>query len=71
MPNPVRGLRPLKAIRQHCLECSGGSTKEVKECAMAECPLHHLRFGINPHKKGMGDIQRVEPGVPAAPEAIA
>ena len=38
---------------------------------MAECPLHHLRFGINPHKKGMGDIQRIEPGVIPAPEEIA
>ena len=25
-------LTPMKAIRKKCLECSGGSAKEVREC---------------------------------------
>jgi len=34
-----------KAIRKHCLECSGGSRKEVKLCLCNECPLYPFRMG--------------------------
>lgn len=71
MPDPTRGLRPLKAIRAHCIDCSGHSIKEVNECTIADCPLDHLRFGTNPRKRGNGDIQRVVPGVSRPPAAIA
>jgi hypothetical protein len=37
------GLTPTKAIRLHCLECSGGSAVEVKNCRVVTCQLHHLR----------------------------
>ncbi len=36
---------PLKAIRRHCLECSGGSPNEVRLCPIETCPLYGFRFG--------------------------
>ena len=43
-------LTPIKAIRAHCIECSGGSTKEVKECPIAKCTLYPYRMGKRPKK---------------------
>jgi len=37
-------LRPLKAIRFKCLECSG-TPQEVKKCEIFDCPLWPLRAG--------------------------
>lgn len=34
---------PVRAIRAHCLRCSNGSKKEVEECRVITCELHHLR----------------------------
>ncbi|MFC2119811.1 hypothetical protein ACFLQ4_01940 [Bacteroidota bacterium] len=47
-------MRPLKAIRQYCLDCSNGSPKEVKLCQIEDCPLYKFRFGKNPNRKGIG-----------------
>ena len=41
-------MNPLRAIRQKCIECSGGSRKEVRYCSASECPLYELRLGKNP-----------------------
>lgn len=41
-------MTPLKAIRAKCLDCSGGSAKEVRECVFVDCPLFALRFGKRP-----------------------
>ena len=30
-------LTPVKAIRAKCLDCMGGSSKEVKLCNILEC----------------------------------
>ncbi len=46
-------LRPLKAIREHCLAC-GGRPKEVKGCQSTECALFPYRMGTNPARKGIG-----------------
>ncbi len=46
-------IAPLKAIRKNCIDCSGGSLKEVGECAVADCALFPFRFGRNPHRHGM------------------
>lgn len=44
-----RKLRnPLKAIRAKCLECCGGSPKEVRLCTDESCVLHPFRTGKNP-----------------------
>jgi len=41
----------LKAIRLNCLQCSGGSSNEVKLCAIPSCPLYPFRFGKNPYRE--------------------
>lgn len=41
---------PLKAIRKKCIECSGGSYKEVRLCPCDDCPLWPYRFGRKPQK---------------------
>jgi hypothetical protein len=48
-------LTPIKAIRAKCLDCMGGSSKEVKLCNIPECSLYLYRLGKNParaRKKG-------------------
>ena len=50
---------PLKAIRQHCLDCCCGQVNEVKLCPATSCSLHPYRFGKNPNsKRTMTDEQR-------------
>lgn len=50
---------PIKAIREFCLECCGGSSADVKSCTAPMCPLHAFRFGKNPYiKREMTDEQR-------------
>ena len=44
-------ISPLKAIRLKCLDCSGGSSNEVKLCPADKCPLHPFREGANPYRK--------------------
>ena len=39
---------PIKAIRAHCIECSGGKVGEVKKCTAYRCPLWPFRMGKNP-----------------------
>lgn len=42
---------PLTAIRAKCVECSGGSLREVSECRVKECALWSMRMGVNPFHK--------------------
>lgn len=61
----VLGLRiiptettPMKAIRAKCLDCSCGSSEEVKICPVLDCPLYPYRSGHNPKdasRKGQGN----------------
>ena len=37
--------RPVKAIRESCLECCGGSRAEVESCLSTRCPHYAFRFG--------------------------
>ena len=54
---------PLKAIRQHCLECCCGSAYEVKNCVIHDCELYPFRLGNNPNRKSsLSDEQRKEVG---------
>ena len=41
-------MTPLKAIRAKCLECCGGSWRDVKFCTAGNCPLHEYRTGRRP-----------------------
>jgi len=38
---------PIKAIRQKCIDCSGGSATEVKKCTVTGCALYPFRMGKN------------------------
>ena len=39
---------PIKAIRELCIDCSGGSYKEVKYCVIQNCPVYPYRMGKRP-----------------------
>lgn len=50
---------PVKAIREFCLECCGGSRDEVRTCTAPRCPLYAFRFGKNPYiKREMTEEQK-------------
>ncbi len=40
---------PLKSIRAKCIDCSGGSLKEVRLCPVTDCPIFPYRMGKNPN----------------------
>lgn len=42
---------PVKAIREFCLECCGGSSNDVRSCTAPHCQLYAFRFGKNPYLK--------------------
>jgi hypothetical protein len=44
----VLGVSPLDSIRGRCLDCSVGSTKDVRECKIVDCEIYPYRFGHNP-----------------------
>lgn len=60
MEKDSKGISPIRAIRAKCLECSNGSSNEVKLCPVKSCPLHSFRFGHNPNrlKRELTDEQR-------------
>ena len=43
-----RRVTPLRAVRQECLDCSGGSANEVRLCVSKACPSWPFRFGKRP-----------------------
>jgi hypothetical protein len=49
---------PVKAIRTHCLKCSGGSPKAVAECPSANCALFSFRLGRNPFRAPISEAQK-------------
>ena len=52
-------LTPIKAIRAKCLDCMGGSSKEVRLCNIPECSLFPYRLGKNPARaRKDGDKQK-------------
>ena len=55
---------PVKAIRKHCLECVGNSSKRVLECASQTCALFPFREGKNPFraKRELTDEQKAAMG---------
>jgi len=44
-PDYPAGMRPMKSVRAFCLDCMGGSPKNVEGCEDSGCALWHLRFG--------------------------
>lgn len=51
---------PVKAIRKFCLDCLGGSYREVERCTATDCALYPFRMGKNPFraKREMTEEQR-------------
>jgi hypothetical protein len=54
-------LTPIKAIRAKCLDCMGGSSKEVRLCNIPECSLFAYRFGKNPARARKGGGKEKKP----------
>ena len=53
---PKKCKDPVKAIREHCIECMGGRENEgylklVRECVSPHCPTYEFRLGRNPYRK--------------------
>jgi hypothetical protein len=49
-----KGRPSVKLIRNHCLQCMGGSPKMVRDCRSAwTCPVHVYRLGTNPKRVGV------------------
>ena len=46
----TKAKTPLKAIREHCINCAHGSIKRVKYCDI-DCVLFPWRFGKHPYRK--------------------
>lgn len=42
---------PLKSIHLYCVDCTGGSIKELRLCPCFSCPLYAYRFGKSPFRK--------------------
>ena len=65
---PKKQKKPLKAIREFCIECMGGREndgylKHIKNCVSFDCALFDFRFGNNPHhKQKLTKEQRKEKG---------
>lgn len=54
-----KGLTPLKAIKEWCLNwCQGGSTERVKKCPATYCVFWKYREGHNPKRKGVSPDKR-------------
>lgn len=54
-------MTPVKAIREKCLDCCGGSPQEVRLCPAQGCALHPFRMGKNPNiRREYTDAQRQE-----------
>ena len=50
---------PVKAIREFCIDCCGGSPSTVKTCPSEKCSLYPFRFGKNPYvKRKMSEEQK-------------
>jgi hypothetical protein len=46
----AQGGTGLTAIRRYCLDCSGASPAEVRDCRHRTCPLWPYRLGRNPNR---------------------
>jgi len=55
-----RPMSPIRALRLRCLDCCGGSAKEVRWCVAADCPAWPFRMGVSPYraKRTLTEAQR-------------
>ena len=48
-----------KAIRRRCIDCSGGSAQEVRDCKFTTCDLYPYRLGRSPnHVRTLSEEQK-------------
>ena len=50
---------PIKSIRAYCIECQGGSYKEVRLCTSHDCPLYGYRMGKRPSQETLAIIENI------------
>ena len=48
---------PLKSIREKCIDCSGGSPKEVRLCTVIKCALYPYRMGTRPSQETLDTLE--------------
>ena len=58
-------LRPLRAIRVRCTDCSE-TRADVRDCPCSSCDLWRFRMGKRPRKQSVAPA----PGCPATPETL-
>jgi hypothetical protein len=52
-PEGISSYRPLKTIREYCLQCGEeNSSQGVEACPIHGCPLYPYRNGSHPGRKG-------------------
>ena len=52
-------MTPLKAIRQHCLDCYLGSASEVQKCQSKDCVLFPYRSGHRGHGQALSPLNAI------------
>ena len=52
----TKTLTPIKAIREHCLECQGYSPSAVRKC-QSKCRFYLYRMGKQPNRQGVGGFK--------------
>ena len=51
-------MSPLKALRLRCIDCSAGSSLEVRLCTAASCPAWPFRLSRNPWRAPASEERR-------------
>ena len=52
-PEGMTEIRPLRIIREYCLQCGEeNSRSSVESCPVKNCPLYPYRLGKHPGRKG-------------------
>lgn len=51
-PDDVVVLRPMRAIREKCMDCCCGQVAMLRDCRITGCAIWPYRRGRNPNRKG-------------------
>ena len=51
-PDQVVAMRPMRAMREKCLDCCCGQAARVRDCTITGCAIWLYRHGRNPNRKG-------------------
>jgi hypothetical protein len=50
-------ISPMEAIRAKCLDCTAGSSNEIRLCVAVTCPSWPFRTGKNPFRAPRSEAQ--------------